>query len=719
MRLPRLALIDALLIAGSVTYGGYLVLTQDQPSKERLEARAQHVLPSYSLVELEQLQLKDPAEEFTILADPERPGEFRLRGESEGDADVALMRELSSALEFATFKRKVDQADVPSSKRQAPPQLELRVVTTQGETTVRLYDHTDTSAASEDGEVYAEVSALGESQWGVVSARLLTTLQRSKQEFRGSQLFPFSIDKTLSLRIVDAHSALTLRGDELGFVLEPEQRRADRTLSDILFYHLAQAKIGTFLPFSQAQALIVQDAQHKTVQQAGPGKTVEILVGGRCPGDDAALVALRNTPPRVAGCIPRTLWAGLSLGRDALIDRTVTVLKSDEIDHVIVSGAERSLDLMRKGSTWSLVSQDHREVPNTAAEEFLEALTEGKLQLLSAPPQAPRTGTVTIIGHTPRRGADEGTARQLIDVHEISPQRVLAHRLDDDTWLDVPPSLAWALSEQDFWTRSRAITQLDPEALSWLEREVAASSTAPVGFAGKSAVVRQDAAFIFEVNESAASPSSPDQRLCRQLFQELAQLSAVRMLKERAKPDQPWLRITFGTGDTNTRHELLVAERVRGGHRAWSSMTSSQFVLDEETALRLAAPLWDRSKAQLNLDDYVRIELKSGDRSVSLERVAGELQATVGELSGAEVGPLVEALKGLTVLARLPGQPLAAAPRIIIEATASGHNSPPLRLEILGSFPYEEGFAFSARLRGEPGAFVLSPASVRALEKLL
>ena len=732
MKLRTSLWLDVLLISTSILYGGYLLATQDTPRDQAEPDRERHLLPGYVGSELTVLEFEGTHGAFSVRADPAQPGEYLLGGDVTGHADVALVRELSSTLEFATYKRRLSGASaVPNAVRDGAPKVSVRIVSAGRRFELRVYDATLTSASSADGEVYVSVHADEGDTWGVSSARILTSLLRSKQEFRGNQLFPFSMSQTLGLRIKDAQSQLELRGDEAGFLVEPQHKRADRALSDVLFFQLAQAKLTSFLAQSEAERLVHNDPAYKTIVQDGAGRSVTLLLGGSCPGDPSALVALRVTPPEIAGCATRALWAGLSLTADELLARTASTLNPDEIDHVIISGEKPSLDLMRKGADFVRLDAEQQPVPSAATDELLHVLTREKLALTIAPESAgPPSRTVTVVGQSRAKslatqpwdlkGAPDGqvdATRQSIDVYDQEHLGILAHRLDDDTWLTVPPSLAWAFAQDDTWTKSRVLLDVPAEQITSL-RVVLRDGSAPKSTIS---VARDGSSFSFTDvdNELGAADGRPDQSLCRGVFEGLSHLTAERYLSGRAPPERIWYEVHITRSAQDPMTKLVVGPRVRGGYQAWFSLAQAQFVLSEEMALRLSTSLFDRSPAQLDPDTYSAIKLMSSGREVVLKRVAGELYPESAGMSAQDVAPLLDALRGLNVLSYHPGREFTQPAEQTIDAQMAQDPTQHLHMEILGLHPYQDGVAYWARVRGRPGAFALAAAGVETLKRLL
>jgi len=231
-------------------------------------------------------------------------------------------------------------------------------------------------------------------------------------------------------------------------------------------------------------------------------------------------------------------------------------------------------------------------------------------------------------------------------------------------------------------------------------------------------IARDGAGYVFTSRQPKTAGLVPDQTLSRRLFEELAQLHAVKWLTHHAPPEHPTLRVIFRTSQP-IEHELLVGHRTRGGFFAWSSLSDTAFILPYEVGLSLSAPLFDRSAAQFEPDEFSSIAIEMDGRLAKLKRVAGRLQSDSPDLPPDLAGALEEALRGLLVLAQLPEQRVQSPISLRIVGHAETGSKPRFDLEISGLTPFQDGLAYVARLSGHPGAFVLSSSSVQALKVLL
>ncbi len=726
---PRSRWVDALLLGSTLLLGAYLLGTSGAPTKAQEQARAEHLLQHLIPSELDSLTLKSDGEELTLLADSKRPGEYIIQGEGEGRADAALVRELLSSLDFATFKRRLTQ--LPHAVATQEPQLSVKVASKRQSSTIHFFSATETSELDAQGEVYVEVISSGVRRMGVVEGRLLSTLKRSRQEFRGSQLFPFSIETTLSLDVISPSHELRLVADELGFLVNSGKRRADRRLTDLLFYHLAQANISSFVPQQRAQETIESAQLKYSIVQRGPGKTIRVEVGGSCPNDPSSTLAWRKTDPPIAGCIASTVFAGLSLDAGRISDRTATVLTSDEIDHVIIEGQDRSLDLLRKDTGFILPNQQQRAVPPAAGEEYLRLLAEGQLQLLSDPPKPGGTAlTMTIVGNPREKALDkepwlQKTAsahgperRLLLDIYR-GEERTLIHRRDDRAWLEVPRALDWVFNQDDAWTQERKLDTPRAEALDWLELKSSSSQAHFPRTEQPLRLARDNSAYSLLVGrKSSDGVLRADQSLGRRMFEHLAELEALRFLPDRGAPDSPWYEIRFAEKESDRVLRLVVGARVRGGYRAWLQGHEPQFVLSYETARLLSVPPFDRSAAQIEPDRFSTLTLNSGGRRLELVRIADQFQTRGGDFPEQELRPLLDELRAVQVLAYLPKPPSGKKSTLNIEATTIDEGST-LSMNILGLVPFMDHFAYEAQIEGHRGTYYLSADSVRALVVLL
>ncbi len=726
---PRPRLVDALLLGSTLVLGTYLVGTTGDPTTAQEQARAEHLLKQLTPSKIESLSLSTPGEKLSLLADPKHQGEYLIQGEGGGRADAALVRELLSALEFATFKRRLE--GLPQDARSMEPQLRVKIESAGQSSTIDFFSETETSKLDARGEVYVEVHDAKARRSGVVEGRLLSTLKRSKQEFRGSQLFPFSIESTLSLDVTGPSHELRLKADPLGFLLVGTKLRADRRLTDLLFYHLAQANLSSFVPLARAEASIQAAELKYSIIQRGAGKTIRVEVGGTCPNDPSSTLAWRKTAPPIAGCLSSTVFAGLSLDESKMTDRTASVLTGDEIDHVIIEGRQRSFDLLRKDAGFILPNREQRAVPKTAGEEYLRLLSEAQLQLLAEPP-APQGAalTMTIVGNPREKALDRepwlekseeasGPERRLqLDIYPDS-EPTLVHRRDDGAWLEVPSALDWVFNQDDAWTQERKLDTPSFESLDWLELEAGPPLPNFPRTQKPLRVARDGSSYSLQVEgEAAVAPRRADQTLARRMFEQIAELKAERFLPDRGAPAHPWYELRFSDKDSERVMRLVVGARVHGGYRAWLQGHEPQFVLAFETSRLFSVPPFDRSAAQLEPDQFSSLTLQSGGRRLELQRVADTFQARGGDFPEQEVRPLLDELRALQVLAYLPQRPAGNEAALFIEARRT-NNTDPVQIEVLNLVPFMDHFAYEARVAGRPGTYYLSAESVRALLVLL
>lgn len=724
---------DLALVFSSLVLGLYLLFTASNPTTSERAVRADHVLAQLSAHEIQRLSLHSHGEQFTVVSNPNDPGNYRLIGDVEGKADPALVRQLGSALEFSTWKRKFkSERDVPALVKEQPVELEAQIETKTARYQLRFLSLTQISGGLREGEVYIVVTQdASPPTWGVVSSKLLETLNRSRQEFRGNQLFPFSIEMTASLQIQQGTERVDLVADDFGFTLNESKIRADRSLTDVLFYHLARAQLTTFLPLSSAEAIIAADSNQYTVTQRGAGKDVIVKFGGSCPDNSESMVAQRITEPKISGCVTKTIQTGLNLSGVKLTSRSATIFSADEIDHVLIYGQGKTLDLIRRDASYILLSRDGSVVPQEAGDEFLSTLSEAKLEITQAlkQDQDPHL-KLTITGNSRQKGLPgepwkkrttdpspqelENASRQELHVYEQSDS-LIVHRLDDDTWLKVPVNLKWVFSQDDSWARSRDIAPLSYEQIQWaqIERFIQAGQRP-----SRSSIVRADAGFEFSA-ETATGPIQPDQTLCRRLLQDLSSLRAVRFVPEAQRETQLAYQVSFGGDTPDKKHELFVGSRTRGGFLAWLDSSPTAFVLPYELGLTLPTSLFDRSAAQIEPDDFETLSIEFEGRKLSFKRVADGLEPDSSGTPALVVAPLHEALRALTVLARTPEQQTRATAQITIAGHTRTAGAEAFTLEILEIVPYQDGLAYSARVNGQGGTFYISAEAVQALKVLL
>lgn len=658
--------LDLGLIAGAIALGAYLGLTAGASTTAELAARPNNVFSTFSPDDVTSIRIDGPHLQTTLVR-AASSSEFSL-GAPDGEvADAEAIDQLLTSLEFAQFSRRDLSPQLALSELGFDsPKLEVNIEA--GARTYRLLLGRNVPHA--ESSVYAQVSGRNvRERRGTVKKQLLEDLRQSKQSLRGKVLFGLSRRDLKSLQVSYEGARFSLDADELSFLVRQEQEsgslpqdnppsqgtRADRKAVEILLHHLSQATLDTHLPHQRAVAFL---SQHQSSQEAAsPLEVVElgdkIVYRARffstCPGDETLALAVRDEPSKLAGCLPRHKLAALRLTPRELVDSSAAPFHADEIDHVIIHTPPRRLEVLRVDAGFVLQSRDAEEVPIEAGNEFLAALSQGQLELLSrAPTSSSRRGTLTLKGHLPsaaptapdnQDSALAETSHTLtLELYE-NGEELFVKRLDDGRWLAVPPWFRWAFSADDSWARSRTLSGWQTSQLTHVSIETAA---------GRSQELKREGdTFVFVDGKVA------DQSHMQLILETLTQLRAQRFVRSRPPPGSALLKVRFqAAGGT---HSLTVGKRVRGGHLAWATFVRGTFVLPLEAVDALGLSLHDRSAIFLDTKNLSRLSIDWDGRHLLLERRAGRLALVSGDGTDDVAAPLGEALMGLEVLsAELP-----------------------------------------------------------------
>lgn len=736
--------IDVGVLVATLGLGTYLLATGGAPTQAEMDARANNVFPAFIPEDIDAIRINKRGGQAPLVLRRDRdaadqPAYF-LGPKGTRRADEAAVAELISALDFATWNRRLSVQSAPDLEKFGLRDPELEVAVSAGPRSYRIV--IGKVAPSPKGARYLLLDGNNvDTVLGVVRGEFLESLSRDEQEFRGTLLFPYSRRETTRLSIKRGEQSLSLRADPLGFLLEPLQAssdgllRADRTLTDLVFFQLARGKFETYLLPSE-----VNDDQVgsfiEVTQQSSEGPTYQVRLGGDCSEDGLLTYAVRTKPDEATGCASKSILSAFEVDRERFVDRTAVPLNPDEIDHVTIELGGKKLDLIRRDAGYLLLSRNSESVEKESGDELLQTLARSRLTLIPAPDTTKmQKGSISVQGQSPltavslgraSRGATRGTSdpgtdgvRQ-IDLDVYAPLQgtdLFLHRQDDGAWLSVQPEERWAFLPDDTWAKNRTLTSFSPSEIQKVEILFEEEK--------RTEIQRSKEGFRF-----ADSNETTDVALTRDLLLELAELKAVRFVSPALpRPEEAPLKVTFWRSEDGRPGEeeetIFVGDRVQGGHLAWSSLTDGTFVIPVHARLVFATPLIDRGKARIEPDDLDTLEIRTDGRVYSFERQAGLLRAKGGLATDALVHPLTDALRSITVVAafeRLPSELVASRSRseLTLEFTSVGQEKGDQRSLHVG--PITVFFGQSVRLAwfsGESTTFLLSAASLSDLDELL
>lgn len=657
MTLRRDRWVNGILVAVALTLTATSWITAESVTTSERRAREYNVFRSWRPGELERIRIARPGQPHSELSlrrlpDSTDPHDFALGEKEPRKADPGAVSELLGGLEYATWARRVDPDAVDRTGfGLQDPILEVRV--TFRNTDYRLIIGGE--APTPRGARYAELTGTGVPSPGVglLSANTVERLQVDARAFLGRQLLPYARSEMARIELRGEGGDRTLVRDARGFRLDGNDGpRADAEATNRLFFQMARVAADRYLDVAEARELIEKDpAGIEITQVPTTGQSVRVRLGGRCPGAVDSTIALRETEPTVAGCVPLTVLPALTASREDLIDRTPFPFQPDEVDHVTVVEGDRTLEAVRTGARFDLLRPRKAEVELDAGNDFLEALVSTPGELWQAAPEsAPHRAA---LGLSPPRGTV--TLRGLVESNDESVDltvrygapdargRVWIEREDDGALLFLNAHRAHAFSADDTWTRSRSLLQIDKEAI---ERVV---------------VEAPDGPRIIERMESGslhlARPEgfTIDAGLASDWLSELAQLRAVRWLapaeaSNRRPTSSLDVRVTYRVDGKQAHFGFTVGDRITGGYLAelrTDGEDHARFVLPASVFRTLSTLPISRLTMVPELDSLEQVTVEGQGTRIVLERRAGDWVSADGLLTPEMVGTLEQALAGL------------------------------------------------------------------------
>lgn len=715
-------LLDALLLSSVLALGGYLALTAESPTSTEISLRAENILPTFSPESIIALRWEVPRS-FTLSRSPEEkdPNRYFLDGADRRPADEETVRGLLRLLDLAIFKRTlgpgshVDAGKLGFDK----PALEMRI--DAGPRSYRLV--AGARAPAPANSVYLKVEGTNvETVIGVVDESFVSQLKKTEQEFLGGLVFPLARSETRSLKLTSKVGEVHLEPDEDDFYLKASaetRQAADRELVDLIFFQLARTKIHSYLDSPSKAPMPLR------VEQIGNQGTAYVAeLGAPCPSDPHSILVHRTSPTVLSGCTSLTVMAALLVERSRLVSSTVTSLNPDEIDHVVITSPDKSLDVLREGHAYKLLSRDNKLISQGAGDEFLKSLTTAKMTPLAAPPESAKpVGKVTIKGQarntalSPQRDRTDHAVEVQLEIFE-DEGGLYVHRKTDASWFSVAEYDQWLFLTDDAWTKERKLASFTPTDI--LRVQVTLPS-------GESWEIERDGEKLV-LTDPPRRPADP--ALGRELFRTLAELAALRFESpSRPRPGTGTLKVTFDVKETGKAKtwNLWVGPRVRGGYLAWSDLTDGTFVLPLASRLPLELPLEDRRAFRVDVENLDLLIIETGARKVRFERQAGMLRAAGGEARDEMLEPLTEAFGSLRVVSAGGKHPEArriqrGVPEWTLHVTTlkAGQERPkPVTLRIGGPAVWQGLSCRTSWIEGEPGNFFIEDASLAPLRELL
>ena len=722
MRRPPL--LDPALFVGALVLGIYLTLTAESPTTSELELRTENVLPAFSEESIVALRWEVP-QAFSLTRDRQSQDATRyfLGSADRRPADEEAMRSLLRLLDLASFRRtlgggsQLKGANLGFEK----PRMEMHI--DAGPRSYRIV--AGGKAPAPENSVYLKVEGTNvETKIGVVDESVVSQLIKTEQEFLGGLVFPLGRGETRSLKLTSEKGEVQLVPGEHAYFVKSssgEKFEADRDLVDLIFFQLARVKMETYLESKSQVTMPV-----RVEQESAEGAKYIADLGAPCPGDPDSILVHRREPDELLGCASRTVLAALLIEESKLRSLTATSMSPDEIDHVVIRSPEKTLDVIRDGQEYKLVSAGQKPIERAAGDEFLKGLSRAKLVPIMKPDEELKaTADITIKGQvrntvlTREKDRTDHPTQVRLQVHQAGAHLYI-RRESDASWLAVQESEKWLFLPDDAWARERRLTSFGEAQIDRVKITLPGGESWEVGREGERLVL----------TASASASRAADPALARELFRTLAELEAHRYVTPALpRPQTGLLQINFDVNDAGSSKtwNLWIGSRIRGGYLAWSDLTEATFVLPLGARLPFETPLIDRRAFHLDLEEQQRFSIETENGEIVFERQAGVLRSVGGEANDDMLEPIEEGLDTLRVVSAAGKHPAArdirrGKPDMTIRAVqrSDAQNEGKSLTLHFGSLAVWQGISCrTAWIEGEEEIYFIEEASLSPLHELL
>ncbi len=646
----RATLVNLALVAMAAGLSYAVVSTTESVTTSEREARKGNLLTRFSTDELSRITIERKSGKVVLerVTDGDAGDEgWRVVQPVQEDPEAEAVQDLVGSLEFAKVVRRIEPPDVD---RKAfgldSPRVALSL--TLPRVSYRLL--LGGPAPAPPGAAYLELSGDGVADPGVVVIRddLVEALDVSLEDLRGQLILPYQVTslRGLVLEGVGGKRKLARRGAQWRFDGMQGGLRVDRDAMQMLGIQLSRAKADPFL--GEQEARQAQQSAHTVKVTALPEDTKHaravVVFGGNCPSRPRAVVAIRREPSPVAACVPAQVMSALRVSAGELVARSLFSLRPDEVERLQITGAERRLDLVRKGDGFLMRSPSEQEVKLDVGNQRLESLLALRGELIPEEEAAAldfdrAAGEVTLHAVSGVGAKEYREAIQLI--HGDEEGRVFVRRQTDGAILSLDAESARLLDADATLLRDRQVLEFESRDVRSVE----------IQHAGEVQKVMRDP----RGGLSLAAPKGfdIDAGLASAVIDTLASLSTQRWVAGRADGTfglrKPALRcrVTLATEDGGTgEHELRVGSATRGGAFAQLDQDPAVFVLPKPALETLETWLVDRSLCVAESTLLLRVELETPTARVELRRDGGSFVQHSGQvhLEPGEIEQIVDAL---------------------------------------------------------------------------
>lgn len=719
---------NAVLVGTALALVVLVLVTRRAPTTAEQEYRANNLLQAFREEEITRVRFERKEGAFTLRRT--EPGEegsgWQLTEPMKEPAETFGVQKVLNVVEFASAVRRIKPEEV-DRKAFGLDDPTLVVHVDMGDIKYRL--RFGAEAASPAGSRYVEVA--GESAPGqgvaIVSQSGVAEFGVTVDELRERYVMPY-------LSVVLDRIAIKGEGGERklrraawidGFRFDGMlgDARANRSALNRVLLQFARTRAERFLDAGAAENALANGPRVEvTLYPTDPkSPTGVVVVGGRCPGNDTEVVALRTAPDRLAACVPKSVLSGLTTPADTLIDRTLFWMRADEVESFAIEQGDQKLSLERNETGFKLRAPREGDVEGDAGGQRLDALLRAAGTIVASPDRA-KLGIDPPAGRAVVKSAaadDSRVAEEVVNLGTPQPGgKIFVERAHDGVVLELERNAARAVTPDASLLKSRTLLDIGLLEVTGIE----------VDGAIKQVISRNGP------NYAYVTPAGfdVDGALVLELVDALRSLSAERWVAE--KDDGSFgmekgtlvARLRTRKDDVTTEHVLRVGDPAGSGYYAKLDGNPGVFVLSRRNYETLTTLAFDRSVFVVDPSITARITVEGRDRKIVLEKLGDEfVEANPGAapLTPEAIRRIVDALSSLRAEAALevgPARPELGMDRPVLSVFVDreeGVQDKPRRLVWrAGSGDSWRGMSVHyARVEGVNATYAVARSGIRAI----
>lgn len=196
----------------------------------------------------------------------------------------------------------------------------------------------------------------------VVSKETTEALLARGEHYRSRAVVPYLSLQLDWLEVTSPAGEWKLtRMTPVAFKIEPLGVRASRAKIDRVWGALSELRSESYLPLEDARRLTEHPVLRVAMEPTEAGKPVGVIkVGAPCPGQTDQLSFYREAPEPIGACVPKGAVERLSAPPEAFADEGAFSYRFDEIEDVILTSGDKSVELARVGSGFHMRAPEDR-----------------------------------------------------------------------------------------------------------------------------------------------------------------------------------------------------------------------------------------------------------------------------------------------------------------------------------------------------------------------